>query len=418
MSKLADEIPDVQVSGYDIADRFFATRYVQGERVVFNIDLSLTQAFSYLPAPDPDHPTEGNRRIRRAHAESFADYVMWKENWVAPALLLRAPSGVLDFEVVKEIDGISWGIVSIPRTSRTDLHIVDGQHRTLGIHLAHEKVAKQLDKARGHLAKAKANGEMAVVRSAEVKVRQLEGIRQRLATERISMQVLVIDDPVAYRQVFVDIADNALGITNAIKARFDARKIVNRCLADVIEHPLLHGNVDMEQDRILGSNPNLMSAKHVTDMIRTIQVGIVGRISTRLENELREADLVRDAMSYFDALIAGFPDLAAVAEGRGSIPSLRERSLLGSTTVLRVLADVFHVLRTEDHREPAEIASFYMKLSNHMAAPVTETSPWFDTGVFAENAMAPTSRHQDLAALSTAIVGWSRKSPDWLAEAE
>ena len=39
---------------------------------------------------------------------------------------------------------------------------------------------------------------------------------------------MVEDDSTAYKQMFFDIADNALGITSSVRARFDSRKVVNR----------------------------------------------------------------------------------------------------------------------------------------------------------------------------------------------
>jgi hypothetical protein len=406
-----DEMQSLEISGYQEADRFLATRYRQGGRFVFDIDLSLAQVVSYVPKPDPDRPTEGNRKIRVPHADLFAEYVMYNEGWVAPALLLRAPLGVLEFEVIKEISGIQWGILSIPKLARTELNIVDGQHRILGIHLAAEKIARLMDEARSHLSRARETGEVALVRSAEVKIKSLEAIRKRLGNERISLQILVIDDPVAYRQVFVDIADNALGITNAVKVRFDSRKIVNRCLMDVSDHFLLKGHVDMEQDRILGPNPNLLSAKHVSDIVRILEVGLAGRISKRQESELREAELVEQATEFFDALVAGFPDIEGVADGSLKVPQMRERSLLGSSTILRVLAGAYHDLSKKHGKSQAEITSFFAKLAPQMDTPVPAESPWIQTGAMNEGDNAPTARRQDLITMVETIVFWATTGP-------
>jgi DNA-sulfur modification-associated len=414
------ELPEMpQVSGYDTADRFLASRYRQGERIVYTIDLSLTQVAAYIPAPDPDRPTEGNRKIRVAHAEGFGNYIREKKNWVAPALLLRAPTGLLHFEkfdLGRDIGGIEWGTLSIPRLARTDLHIVDGQHRILGIHRALESIAKELDEARGHLRRAEAAGEPSVVQSARVKVRKLEEERRRLDTERISIQVVLIEDPVEYRQVFVDIADNALGITSAVKVRFDSRKVVNRSLAEVLEHPMLRGHVDMDHDRILGSNPNLLGARHVADIIRTLEVGLSGRITRRREDELTEHELSSQANQFFDTLIGSFTDLAAVTEGGLTVPELRNRSLLGSNVMLRVLAGVYHTLVKGLGRTPGEVAAFFSTLNDRMSEiPVKADSPWTATGVFTEGATAPTARRQDVEMLTQAIVGWASQPPASLA---
>lgn len=413
MTITTDEIDSIEISGYETADKFLATRYRQGGRNVFDIDLSLTQVASYVPKPDPEKPTEGNRKIRVAHADTFAEYVMWNDGWVAPALLLRAPQGVLEFEVIKEIGGIQWGVLSIPKLARTELNIVDGQHRILGIHLAAEKVARLLDEARAHLARSKETGDQNLIRGAEVKIKNLQRIRQRLSDERISLQILIIDDPTAYRQVFVDIADNALGITNAIKVRFDTRKVVNRSLPDVFDHYLLRGHVDMEQDRIVGSNPNLVSAKHVSEIVRTLEVGLNGRISKKLESELQEQELVRHSHEFFDSLVGGFPEIAAVAQGSLKVPELRESSMLGSTVMLRVLAGVYHDLTKLHGKSPSEVTDFFNSLSTHMQAPVSEDSPWVDTGVVMAGSSAPTARRQDLMTLQEKIVEWSTSGLPW-----
>src|SRR3954454_18101993 len=97
-----------QVTGYDPDVRLFATRYRQGARRVFSLDLSLTQIAGLLPAPNPARPTEGNRRIKEKHAREFGDYVRSQPEWVAPALVLRAPD-IFDFEVRESISGTEFG---------------------------------------------------------------------------------------------------------------------------------------------------------------------------------------------------------------------------------------------------------------------------------------------------------------------
>jgi hypothetical protein len=404
------------VSGYDTDDRFYATRYSQGGRRVYAIDLSLAQIASLLPAPDPDNPTEGNRRVRESHARAFGDYVRDKEDWVSPALVLRAPD-MFKFEALQQIAGTEFGIVSFPRLARTDLRILDGQHRILGVHLAIEAIAKDLEKQRSLLAAARRSGEeAAVIRHVEEKIRELEHQRERLGRERISIQVFVEDDGVAYKQMFYDIADNALGITSSVRARFDNRKIVNRCVEDVVRHALLQGRVDLEQDRLGRNNPNWVGAKHVAELIRTIAVGIDGRIGKRLEDELHEATLVQDTNRFLDTMLEGFPELGKVADGELEPEDLRHTNLLGSTSMLRVLAGVFHELVREGWADE-DIAEFFRQLAPHMAGPVNDTSIWVKEvpgEIFAPGALAPTARRQDLKRLTETLRAWAIDRPDWL----
>jgi hypothetical protein len=406
----------VSVTGYDTEDRFYATKYSQGGRKVFAIDLSLTQIAAYLPEPDPNNPTEGNRRVREGHAVAFGTYVREHEDWVSPALLLRGPD-IFKFDTKEEIAGTQFGILSLPRLARSDLRILDGQHRILGIHRAIQGISRDLEKQRDLRARAKRNGQdESVIKELTDKIRELEHQRSRLDRERISIQIMVEDDSVAYKQMFFDIADNALGITSSVRARFDSRKVVNRALEDVMKHALLAGRVDMEQDRIGPNNPKLLGAKHVADIVRTVAVGVDGRVGRRLEDELREDALVQETNTFLDSLLDGFPDMARVADGNVAPDELRRASLLGSSSMLRVLAGVFHDLRSTQW-EDDEIAEFFGRLSPFMDAPVRPDSPWVvevPDQIFSEGALAPRARRQDLRTLTDHVAGWALTQPKWL----
>jgi hypothetical protein len=400
------------LSGYYTHDTFYATRYSQGGRTCYNIDLSLLQIDTYLPIPDPQRPTEGNRRVKESHARAFGEYVRKQAEWVSPALLLRAPN-IFEFEPKEEIAGTQFGILSLPRAAQMELRILDGQHRILGIHYGLESIAKELADARSGLARAKKlDSEAGVIQQFEKRIDELERQRERFERERMSLQIHLEDDADAYKQMFVDVADNALGITSAIRARFDHRRIVNRCLDDVLKHALLAGRVDLEQDRVGGKSPNLMGAKHVVDLIRTIAVGIDGRIGARRENELNEPTLVEQTNNFLDLLLEAFPVLANVADGRLAPEELRKSSLLGSNLMLRALSGAYHELLGP--WEDEEIGGFFAKLNPFMNAPVREGSPWLLTGAFDEGAVAPGSRAQDLRAVVRHLVEWAKTDPEWL----
>jgi hypothetical protein len=407
------------VTGYDPDVSFYATRYRQGNRTVFSLDLSLTQVAALLPAPDTAAPTEGNRRVKESHAKAFGDYVRTKPDWVAPALVLRAPD-IFKFDMREAIGGTEFGVISFPRLASSDLRILDGQHRILGIHLAIKGIADDLEKARSVLSAArKVDSEPAVLHQMQQRITDLTDQRERFGRERTSLQVFIEDDQTAYRQMFFDIADNALGITSSVRARFDSRKVVNRSLEDVMKHALLKGRVDMEQDRIGRSNPNLMGAKHVAELIRTVAVGIDGRIGRRLEDDLREDALVQATNEFLDLLLESFTPLDNVVSDEMTPDELRRTSLLGSTVVLRVLAGVYSELVRQKF-ELDDIGEFFSLLAPHMVGAVTTTSIWVDrvsADVFTVGALAPRSRRQDLKLLTDTIVGWATSEPDWLTKA-
>ena len=355
------------VTGVLQADRFVATRYVQGGRTVYSIDVPVDLVPQVVPVPDPARATPGNRRVNVNHARDFGKYIVETPAWVAPPLLIRDP-GVCQFEKQIEVGGMEVGILSIPRTAsaRAAIKIIDGQHRVLGVDLA----VRDLDlKIAEVVEKIARSGRTEVLAD---RLQDLERTRARLGAESLTLTIYSEIQPQLYEQMFFDVADNALGINQAVKVRFDSRKIVNRTLNEMAKHALLKDRVDMEQDRVTKGNPNLLGAKHVADIVRTVKVGIAGRIGKRLEDQLDEAALVEETNSFLDALIDGFSDFAKVADGELTPEQLRASSLLGSITMMRVLAGVYHGLK-EKNVEDEEIIEFFTKISRHTGGPARNT---------------------------------------------
>lgn len=391
--------------------RYFANRYVQGGRTVYSIDLSIADLVDQLSKPDPDRAIEANRKIRPAHARGFASYLRERPEWTSPPLLLRAPTGLFRFEPLKiEVEGTDWGYLEVPRHARDEIAIVDGQHRILGAHYAWEDLVNEIRSSRERYEKAKSNGEAPEIATHfKATLDEALGVRERFERERVTIQIVLENDPKAYKQMFFDIADNAKGITHSVRTRFDSTKIVNRCIETVLEHSLLSGNVDIEQDRILGSNQYLMSAKHVADIIRTLEAGISGRIGRRLESELTEDHLERQAAGFFDVITDAFPDYADIRDGKLSPVELRARSLLGSVTIQRVLAGAYHeLLRGEGrthHFKRREIQAFFSQLD--MAAPIDPNGAWMKTEAFNEPYTSPVARRQEVQHLVDSLCTWA-----------
>ena len=165
------------------------------------------------------------------------------------------------------------------------------------------------------------------------------------------------------------------------------------------------------------SNPNLMGAKHVAEIVRTLAVGIDGRIGRRLEDELREDQLVQKTNDFFDVLLAAFDSYEDVVEGELTPSDLRRTSLLGSTVMQRVLAGVYKELVDNNGFEDDEVAEFFSKLAPQMEGAVTKDGIWItevEDEIFSVGALAPRSRRQDLKLLRDTMVAWAVKQPDWL----
>jgi hypothetical protein len=381
------------------------------------MDLSLEQIDALITPPDPLVASPGNRMIRQAHADGFAKYLRQRADWVSPSLLLRTPKS-FDFEIREEIAGVQFGIVTIPRRSLADLHIIDGQHRILGVIRGYKMIADDLDKARSNLAtvrKVEPGGN--AEKEARARIADLDKQLNRLSGEFISVQVHVESDPVKYKQMFFDIADNALGITASVKVRFDSQKVVNRARAIVMDnHPLLLGRIDPEGDRLKRQSQYWMGAKHVSEIVRTVNVGLDGRVSRRQEEAAEDTVFADKASAFFTVLADSFPQMLAMQLGQVLPEQLRRTSLLGSMLFVRVLGGVYFDLGTDREWSNDQVVEFFAKLAPHVNAPTYEGDIWLEhlPYLFTPNTMAPHSRRQDLSALREALTGWAINKPSWL----
>jgi hypothetical protein len=126
---------------------------------------------------------------------------------------------------------------------------------------------------------------------------------------------------------------------------------------------------------------------------------------------------VQETNAFLDTLVDGFTDLTRVADEKVAADDLRKVSLLGSASMLRVLAGVYHDLKSSDW-EDEDITDFFQKLGPFMDAPVKAESPWVTevpNEIFSENAFGPRARRQDLRQLNDTIVGWALAQPAWMA---
>jgi len=415
-------LEDFGVTAYDPYERFFGARYKQGGRTVYALDFSVAELVTFLPKPDPNKPldaSDSQRRIYPAHAKQFGEYVESTPDWVSPALLLRGPS-IFEFDrkIPQNTGTTQFGVVAVPKDARAEIKIVDGQHRTLGFHMAWESLTAKISAARAEVSRAKEDGmDGAVVAHHQKVLDDLIERRKTLASERVSVQIVVTDEPKVARRIFVDINDNAKGITGSVRSRFDDRKVISRALDIVLNsNELLDGRVDLELDRITGNSAYLLGAKHVADMLRAVTVGN-GRIGKRHEQELDEKEISVEFEAFTTSMVAAFPDLKAVQAGALSPADLRSTSLLGSSVILRGFAAAWFELR-EAEWEASEIEEAFEGFAEWMTAPVypEPDDTWFSTGLFSasENGVnSPNSRAQDFKQLTSTIVEWAETQPDW-----
>ncbi len=407
----------LNLSGYTAERELLVTRFSRGDRNVFTIPLPLHLIPSHLPKPDPETPFEGNRRVDAAHARKFAIY--WRENtnWQTPPVLLDTNVD-LTFKPLFTAGGVETGVLSLPHNSGNILDILDGQHRVLGWYYAIEQIGNELKHTREQKLLSQRAEDPVGVAVWRDKIDVLLEQEQRLHKEFLTMELVEGITLAEHKQAFADITVNARGITKSKTVEFDSTSIINRVTRKVAESSdLLSGRVDFEQDRVTGSNPALLSARNVSDIVRHVTLGISGRMNPRREKAFSDDQLQVLSESFFRTLVEAFPQLGDVVDGDMSPSELRKASLLGSPTIIRVLAGTFHDLAIDmdddmpdyDESGAAKALDFFKSLAGEMDAPVMPGSKWHATGYFPdEGGMAPSSRSQDLKGLSELLIVWAR----------
>jgi hypothetical protein len=418
--------PDLtgKLSGYSATIDYAAQMSYQGGRKHFVIVLPLEQVVTTLPIPDPKVPFDDNREVSATHAKSFSQYVRQHNKWHAGCLTIRVLSSAIAFKPFEggQTGDLQFGILSVPRNSRGVFKIIDGQHRILGIKYLLDGLNDDLSSAVSNLAKAqRISAEKAVIEQYTREIKTIKETKSRVESDCIAIELVVEDDTELAKQIFVDVANHALGVRKAITARFDQSKIVNRALNEFLDDPstddLIRERVDGDKDRVVGSNPNLMGAGSLSEIIRTVAVGINGRVSAAQEKTLNQKVLAVEANRFFEVLRKSFPELESVASGNTDVALLRKSSIMGSSTMLRVLAGVYFELKGSGV-SVTEIMELFKKISKHTAAPISSASPsgkmWLNStkeGTFIDGTNAPGSRSQAVKALVEAIVDWHKNPP-------
>lgn len=410
----------MELSGYVQHKQVMAQRYHKGrDRWIYLISLPLHLIPSHLPIPDPEQPFPGNRRVSVRHAEGFGQY--WRDNpgqWATPPLLLDTVYPLKQgFEPIYEVSGVEFGTLDLPHNSAAELDILDGQHRILGWKRAIDQLAAEMKDARMQLQSSRQHEDEVGMQTYQKKIDELTLVQERLSSEFVTLEILEGITVEEHKQVFSDIANNAKGITKSVTVSFDRRSVLNRVAMDLAEnHQLLADRVDMEKDRIVGGNENYVSGRNLVDIVRHVVVGIDGRMTARREADMKESSIADMAEQYLRALVDSFPVLQQLEDGEIMPADLREKSLLGSTTMLRVLAGAYHILAVDisDERH-AHVTSagdttareLFSSLSDQMNYPISDI--WFGTGLFpTRDAKAPSSRAQDLKELTRTIARWGQ----------
>ena len=399
-------------TGYDDFESYWAVEYHQGGRQTFEVNLTLSSIPRFVTAPDPNRPIEGNRRVDVRHARGIAEYVRTRANGLIPTIVLRCPSGTLDFVANPEVragGGVRFGALRIPKSKIQDLHIVDGQHRILGLEIATRELGEERLSLKSQIVDAQEAGNVPVKKELEEQLAIIEDQLSRISRERVTVQIVVVDSIKEFKQIFVDMNDTAKGVKLSQVIEFDSSNPLYQASIKLSEHRLFAGRTEREKNTVGDNSPDLVSLANLFQFVRAASFGISGRISDARMKEISRdvTPLVRVAHASVDRLIEAFPMLEDIATGGVSPAEAREESPLARANTMRVLIGADSALMTIGV-DAADIPAFYMQLSEELSGPFTRSNRLHQASgsAFPLDAMAPGSRNQNLKDAVNVIVGF------------
>lgn len=408
-----------------------AFRFSRGGQPVYAITPTIEMVLDLLPKPDPKKKFPNNRLLNEPHARAWGHY--WEKNegsWGCPAGLVSTPTSLNGrFTISTSLNGMSVGVLSLPRDFAQSSEILDMQHRIYGWHEKRREVSERILKLSNLIQEAKKTGQNEAVTALETQIKILEHTKARFATECITVEIAEMSDR-QHRDLFSNIASKALAINATQIANFDESQAINRIARAVQSHPLLDNRVDWDKrtatDTKKAPNPNLIAGSTLVDLVRPFALGHpVGRVLPGRNDALasREQQITDRVSHFLTAVMESFPELS-LSEDEGS-PEMeahvvRETSLLGSSTVLRALATAYYRLtRTTDEKDKPtvqlmahdEVVEYFKKLAPHMTLPIATGNGWLNTGVFPEPmdggvVRAPGARAQEIKALADLMTNW------------
>lgn len=330
------------LSGYSETREFIAQRSHRGEYQTFTLALPIAVLTTLVPTPDPNNRAEDNRVVNEAHAREFGRY--WRSNkmWITPPILLDTALDLnTGYAEIGTAGSLTVGKIELPYDSDRQLRILDGQHRILGWTLITKTIGDELAKARDSLLESQRLENLDSVQVDQATVARLDDERRRLRDEHITVEILVGVTAEQHRKFFVDIAVNAKGISKSRTASFNQERMMSRLGLYVADtHALLKGRVDEERDRVGGTSDELISLKNAIELCRESTWGVPSRWTDNREKLNSEEKLKALSLLFIDALCEGSATLSQVRDGDLSPAWLRQNSMLGSTSMLRILAGV------------------------------------------------------------------------------
>ena len=361
-----------------------AHRFNQGGRYVYSFALDLSSLDSLLPDRVDDRVglvEDANRPLTISHAKKIHDYLEKRDDWLLGTLLLGIAPEVIEFHPYPgQVSGraVVVGELRICTDKEGTMKIFDGQHRRRAIRDVLEDLGKDIRRAN--------------------KLSDLHGASVPLMLYAEAS----IDN---LRQMFVD-ASKTRSIERNTLAQFDRRDAFNLAAEALsFDSDLFSGRVELERPSVARSNHNIISINQLAATLKTLEVGIKGRVSKERNDELLlnlDDGFVDRCLTWSDEFMPAsrqeYDDLLAGEIDNSEIPGLRTGTLAYNATVLRILAGCYYEW-TKDGADWKPLAAFIRAAS--LTPGVSEASLLVDAGVIIPGGITPIAR---LSQMSEAVV--------------
>ena len=350
-----------------------AHRFVQGGRYVYSFILDLATLDDMLPdRVDENVIKEANRRLTPSHAQKIQEYLESNDKWLLGTLLMGIDPEEVEFQPLQETNrAVVAGMLRIRAVG--SVKIFDGQHRR-----------RAIEDALASLSQNRTKGDrLASLRGASLPI---------MLYEESSIDAL--------RQMFADAARTKTIERNTV-AQFDMSDAFNRAADQLLGiSDFLSGRVEMERASVSRTSPNIIAINQLAAALKTVEVGITGRVSKAQNVEYMAAvdDLVDRCWAWSDEFMPAareeYDDLLAGEIDNTDIPELRSRTMAFNATVIRVLAGCYYEwMKKYDNWEP--LANFIRSTS--LIPGAGEGALLVDAGLVIPGGITPIARMHRMA---------------------
>lgn len=352
-----------------------AMRGAQGDRTMFLLLVTNNVLLRNFAAEAEIDSSDGRvqRTLDRRHASDIVTYITENaSDYILGAMTYAVDSIVEETHFIPVAPGSNLGTLILPMDAQ--LRCLDGQHRRKALHDA--------------------------------------ALEDPNVLYDFSAVVLYVEDDFAKRrQMFSDMNATPKVVSKALNITFDTRDPYARAAQRLaVEHPLLHDVVELTKARISSSEPKFFSLAGVYDGLKRYQLGMV-LPRGRSPKDLSEEELFEAGVQMFDVIDSARPELgqlklelldqSTAKEQADVMRRFRARSILASTTTLRVIAGALHeAMGRDDESDPT---AYIESLAAVDFAPTSRLFADEDVN-FIGRGGTPSARNQEVFAATRALM--------------